>query len=218
MSAKGYEFFRGEADGAQAGAWRRLAEGLEPQTYQPGQVIYLQDSRATHFYYIVQGSVKTFLTSEEGGERILTLYRAGDILGEAAFFDGQPRVSSAIALTRCSIIAIDKAQADRVLSEDPALAMALIRYLARTVRQLSTHVDDMAFYSAEQRVARLLLSLGGEGGEEITCTHEFLGSAAGVSRVTVSRILGRLKADGVISLGYRTIRVLRPGILEDMIR
>lgn len=218
MTTTGYEFFRAEAGGATHSVWERLADGLDAQSYDQGQVIYLQGSRATHFYYIVQGSVKTFLTSEEGGERILALYRTGDILGEAAFFDEQPRVSSAIALCRCSIISIDRAQTDRIFAQEPSLAMYMIKYLARTVRQLSTHVDDMAFFSAEQRIARLLLSLGGERGEEIECTHEFLGNAAGLSRVTVSRILGRMRAQGVITMGYRTIRVVDAEFLRQLIR
>ena len=185
--------------------WSPLAEGRSSILFTSGQIIYMQDSEATHFYYIVRGTVKTFLTSESGGERILTVYHSGDILGEAAFFDEQPRVSSAMALTDCSIIAINRKQIEEVFRIHPELAMAMMKYLAGTVRILSAHVDDMAFLRADQRIARLLLSMGEKDGTEVYCTHEFLGHSVGVSRVTVSRILRGFEERGLVELGYRTV-------------
>ena len=75
------------------GVWAPLAEGQTPLLFSPGQMIYLQDTEADQFYYILKGTVKCFLSAESGEERILTMHQAGDLIGEAAFFDRQPRVS-----------------------------------------------------------------------------------------------------------------------------
>ena len=196
--------------------WEELARGLPLQEYRPGAMIYLQGSTATHFYYIGEGRVKSYLTSRDGGERILTVYRRGEILGEASFFDGQPRVTSATALTRCRIAAIDRDHCAQVFAREPRLAMSMIRYLARTVRQLSAHVDDTAFLRADQRIARLLLALAEADGVSVRCTHEFLGDAAGLSRVTVSRVLGEFQRRGLIRLGYGVVHLADPAALERM--
>lgn len=218
MPQNQYEYFRWDALGMSKDVWAPLAEGRHSVSFDQGQIIYLQDSPATHFYYIVEGAVKTFLASEDGGERILTVYRKGDILGEASFFDEQPRVSSAMALTQCQIISIDRSGAEAIFKEHPELAMAMMKYLASTVRLLSSHVDDMAFLRADQRLARLLLSMG-EGGEgQIHCTHEFLGHSLGVSRVTVSRILSEFEDAGLVKLGYRTVTLVDPeGLQRDFL-
>ena len=50
------------------------------------------------------------------------------------------------------------------VSQNPDLALAMLKYLARTVRLLSSQVDDMAFRPVPQRVAKYLLSLSPSGG------------------------------------------------------
>ena len=195
-------------------AWKIFENYRNPVTYRPGEIVYLQGDTPAEFYYLVSGRVTIFMTSESGAQRTLTVKESGNIFGEASFFDGQPRVSSATALTKCRIAAIDREHCDRTLRQNPQLSMSMIRYLAMTVRQLSTHVDDTAFLRADQRIARLLLALAEEDGVTVHCTHEFLGGAAGVSRVTVSRVLGQFQKCGMIHLGYGSIRLLEPKALE----
>lgn len=187
--------------------WTPLAEGRTAQRFAPGRLIYLQGTTADQFYYIVRGIVKCFITSESGDERILTQHRAGDLIGEAAFFDGQPRVSSAVAVTDCELVSVDRSQLGAVFARCPDLAVSMLEYLARTIRLLSAHVDG-SFLQADQRVARHLLSRCGETEDLISCTHEEIGSSIGVSRVTVSRILSALAKRGVLETGYRSLKIL----------
>ena len=69
----------------QADIWAPLAEGCRPQKWAAGQMIYLQDTEANQFYYILSGTVKCFISSPEGDERTLTLHHSGELIGEAAF-------------------------------------------------------------------------------------------------------------------------------------
>jgi CRP/FNR family transcriptional regulator len=168
----------------------------------------VQDTVATRFYYILRGKAKAFISSEDGNERILTVYRAGDLMGEASFFDEQPRVSSAVALTQCELIPIDRRLTQQLFSAHPELAMAMLKYLARTVRLLSSHVDDISFLSAGKRIARLLLTLYGDTHGFIHSTQDEIGFAVGVSRITVSRVLGEFAQKGWLKTGYRIVELL----------
>ena len=47
----------------QADIWAPLAEGCRPQKWAAGQMIYLQDTEANQFYYILSGTVKCFISS-----------------------------------------------------------------------------------------------------------------------------------------------------------
>lgn len=196
--------------------WSPLAERQTPRTYAPGQLIYLQGTEAQEFYYILSGTVRCFISSAEGDERILTLHHGGELIGEAAFFDRQPRVSSAVAVTRCALVAVDRRRLEEVFALHPDLAVSMLEYLARTVRLLSAHVDG-TFLRADQRVARYLLSLSPGTDGELRCTHEEIGSSVGVSRVTVSRVLGELERQGLLKTGYRTVRLLDHNALEKLV-
>ena len=141
------------------GPWKAFAETLPEVRCSPGHLIYLQNTEATCFYYLNSGRVKSFIQSEDGEERILHVYGPGSLFGEASFFDELPRVSSAVALTDCQIVAIDRELVTQEIAKHPELALAMMKYLARTVRLLSGQVDQMAFRPARWRVARFLLSL-----------------------------------------------------------
>ena len=76
---------------------------------------------------------------------------------------------------------------------------------------LSAQVDHMAFMQADRRIAQLLLNLAREKGDELTVSvcHEEIGELAGVSRVTVSKVLSRFAKYGWIQTGYREIVILK---------
>lgn len=193
--------------------WALLAEGRTPQLCPPGQMIYLQGTEAEQFYYIKSGTVKCFISSENGDERTLTLHRSGELIGEAAFFDGQPRISSAVAVTACQLVSVNRERLYDIFSKHPDLAMAMLEYLAKTVRLLSIHVDG-AFLQAKERIVRHLLSLTPDQKGLLHCTHEEIGSAVGVSRVTVSRVLNDLARQGLLETRYRAVRLLDAGTLS----
>ena len=196
-----------------AGIWEAFAQGRPPVRCSPGYLIYLQDTQATCFYYLRSGQVKSFLQSEDGGERVLNIYHGGSLFGEASFFDGLPRVSSAVALTPCQIVPIDREQVTQEFVRDPELALAMMKYLARTVRLLSSQVDQMAFRPARWRVASYLLSPG-----SLTCTQEDIAAAVSASRVTVSRILNEFAKTGCIWRGSRKTGPPPPERLTELSR
>lgn len=190
-----------------------LAEGRHPRKYQTGQVIYLQGTSADEFYFLQKGQARSYISSQSGGERILTIHHAGDLMGEASFFDECPRVSSAVAITDCLVISINRTSLDDIFKQHPDLALPMLQYLARTVRLLSNHVDEATFLPAGQRLARYLYSEAKEG-VPFSCTHEELGFAIGVSRVTVSRLLSDFADSGILKTGYRSITVLKRSELQ----
>lgn len=196
-----------------AGIWETFAQSRPPVRCSPGYLIYLQNTEATCFYYLKSGRVKSFIQSADGGERVLHVYMAGNLFGEASFFDELPRVSSAAALAPCEIVPIDRDLVTQEFAKNPELALALMKYLARTVRLLSSQVDQMAFRPARWRVASYLLALSSDEGM-VFCTQEEIAAAVSASRVTVSRVLSEFSKKGWVALGYRTISLLEPEKLQ----
>jgi len=94
--------------------------------------------------------------------------------------------------------------------------MNLLTYLSQTIRMLSAQVNTMTFLQADQRLAGLLLKLS--VGRTVHTTHEELACLAGVSRVTVSRILNSFAQKGLVATRYREIEILDEEGLKDFIQ
>ena len=183
-----YDSFSSPEAGLPLGLFAPFFAAGHPISYPKGQIIYIQGQEPEYLYCLGSGTVRTLMTSDEGEVRLLTTYGPGSIFGEASFFDGMPRVSTAEAATDCKIVRLSHDKVSELFRAHPELASAVITYLARTVRLLSGHVDTMSFQSAQQRLISLLLNH--PQGNEIHVTHEELAAALGLSRVTVSRLLG----------------------------
>lgn len=134
-------------------------------------------------------------------------------MGEASFFDQCPRVSSAMALEDSLVVSIDQQLLDQIFIEHPQLAQPMLRYLARTVRLLSDHVDT-ASLPAIGRVARYLLTLPRGENNTVVCTHESIGQAIGMSRISVSRAIKQLVQQGAVETGYGVVQILDESRLQ----
>ncbi len=209
-----YEYFLSQSLDLPEDVWQPFAKAGLVRRYPRGKLLYAQGETAECFYYLRAGRIKTYLSSTDGNERLLTVYKQGDILGEAAFFDGQPRVSSAQLLTNAEVAAIDRPALEACLIETPSLIFSLLKYLSGTVRMLSTHLDTTSFLPADKRIVRLLLNMDARSDHTIAGTHEEIGYALGLSRVTVSRVLNALAKKGWVALGYRSIRLLQRDALK----
>ncbi len=179
------------------------------RTYSPGEWIYREGQPAPLFYCLQEGKVRVFVTSEEGTEKTLTVYRTPAVLGEAAFFAGSLRSTSAQALEASRIVSIRRENVLTCFREQPDLALSMISSLSRTVRMLSGQIHQISFLPAEQRVADFLRQEGA-GNRDVAYTHEQIAAFVGVSRVTVSRILARFRRQGILTTRYGAIRLLAP--------
>ena len=202
--------------GPETDLWRLFAKNLPTRTYENDQMIYWQEEQADCYYCIKKGRVKVFLSSENGMEKTITIVEQG-ILGEAAFFDHMPRVSSAKALVKTELIAINRNGLIKSFSQDPDLAVHLLELMAHRVRLLSEQVDNMTFLQADQRVAQALLrhAVPGEDGIlQVNLTHEEIANLAGTTRVTVSKLLTRFAKNGWIGTRYRAVALKNPAALR----
>ena len=195
--------------------WDLLGDGRRPKRYAPGQMSYLQGEAPACFYYLQQGEARSFLSLDSGQERVLAVHHAGDLMGEASFFDRCPRVSSAMAVSPCLILPVDRQQLDAALLKHPELALPMLQYLARTVGRLSRQVGS-ASLPAPQRIARFLLEQPTADQSRLACTHEEIGQAVGASRVTVSRVLRQWSRAGIVRTGYGSLWLLDPDRLRQM--
>ena len=109
--------------------------GLQRQTFDSGERIFLQDDPATHMYVVCKGRVQviTFGT-------VLENVGPGGMFGEMAMIDDGPRSAAAMAADTTEVIAIDQAMFQHLVKSHPDFSLAVMRVLAKRIRRMNENV------------------------------------------------------------------------------
>lgn len=193
----------------------RIAELGVPRRYRTGDHVYRQGETSTWFHVVVSGRVRIYLHRPDGTERVLAYAEPGSSLGEAACFDGRPRHLGSIATQPSEVVAVSRDSLIEAAREDPQLLLEITRRIAYKQRVLQLHImiDGLP---ARERVTLLLGHLVEAYGEVALDTStrlsirpaiDELALMVGLTRVTMSRELSRLVAEGVLVKDGRTIVV-----------
>jgi len=133
--------------------------GRTISTYRKDETVFAQGDAADSVFYILQGKVKVTVLSEQGKEAVVAVLGPDEFCGEGCL-TGQPRrISTATAMTDCTIMRLEKKTMIGALSDEPAFSEFFVKHLlARTLRVEEDLVDQL-FNSSEKRLARALLLL-----------------------------------------------------------
>ena len=113
--------------------------------------------------YVLQGTVKLAVRSKLGREAVVTIVRAGDFFGEACLADQRKRERTATAMSRSTVVMIDRTDMVRALRTEPALRDRFIEHMLRRNLRAEADLLDQLVSSCEQRLARSLLLLARYG-------------------------------------------------------
>jgi CRP-like cAMP-binding protein len=174
---------------------------------------FSQGQAADAVFYLQTGRAKLTVVSEKGKEATISLLGGGDFLGEEAIAAvAGKRMASAMAITACTALKINREEMIRVLQEEHAFSGMFLKFmLARSMRTQADLVDQL-FNSSEKRLARILLLMAefGSPGEPETLippvTQEALADMIGTTRSRVSFFMNRFRKHGFIEYNGR-IRV-----------
>jgi CRP-like cAMP-binding protein len=166
--------------------------------------IFWQGQPADSVFYLRRGKVKLSVTSQQGKEAIVAVLSAGDFFGEGCLAGQSLRIATAISVTDCTLMRIDKQTMTLMLHEQHDISELFVTHLlARNIRFEGDLVDQL-FNSSEKRLARILLLLARFGKESKTATvlprinQEHLSQMVGTTRSRVSHFMNKFKNLGFI--------------------
>ena len=120
---------------------RRLARACTLKDYAPGEEILREGGTGLGLFIITSGRVEVFKTI--GERRIqLAVLGHGDVLGEMALLDDQPRSASAMALAATECLLLSRARFRALLKTRPRIAWPIVPALARRVRDLQQRLIE----------------------------------------------------------------------------
>jgi CRP/FNR family cyclic AMP-dependent transcriptional regulator len=187
-----------------------------------GTTLFAKGDPGAELFAVVSGTVKIRVPSIDGREATFNLLHAGDIFGEIALLDGQPRTADAIAATDCSLMVILRRDFLGFVHGEPKVAMKLIELLCARLRIASAREEEMVFLSLASRLVRLLLRLIEQNAtladkNRLSITQQEISGILGATRESVNKHLQILARRRVIALKRGTILVLTPRALADLV-
>jgi CRP-like cAMP-binding protein len=194
-----------------------LAQRAVERHFAADEMLFWEGEECTGIFLIVQGSVKIFKTSPAGREMMLALETAPSTVAELPLFDGGPYPASVRAVEPVATLFINKNDFQLVCRQYPDVALKLLAVVGRRLRHLVGLVESMTFGSVTQRLARLLLDAARQAGVDefdLPVTHQELASRLGTVREVVSRNLARFRAEGLIQIQGRQLRIQNRAGLE----
>lgn len=193
-----------------------LAELAFSRNFDKGQLIILADEPGDTLFIIRKGQVKVSLIHEDGREFILSMLGEGEVFGELALLDDQPRSANVFSLEETDLLMLRRTDFLQLVQGIPQIAVALLEELAARLRRTDEQVGGLALLTVHNRVAKTILRLAGDRGVKSAAgilieerpTHQQLANMAGTTRETVTRALGQLEKDGYIVCKGREILIL----------
>ncbi|HEX4975018.1 MAG TPA: Crp/Fnr family transcriptional regulator [Pseudomonadales bacterium] len=175
----------------------KISQYASSRSFPKNTVIINEGDDTDSLYLIDKGSVKVYLSDNNGKEVIINTLESGEYFGELAILSSGKRSASVMTLENTTLSLINKNNFKNLLLNQPTIAYVLIENLAQRVRELTENIKSLALQDVYGRVVKTLLSLSEpiqlENADKRVIrkriTQQEIASRVGSSREMVARIL-----------------------------
>ena len=187
-----------------------------PRAIRKGERLFRDGQSFGDIFAVRSGSFKSSLTTDNGREQVIGFHLPGDFLGLQGIA-GQRHACDALALEDAEVCAMRFEHVETLSRELPPVQHLFYRLMSSEILRETQAIVMLGSLRAEGRVAAFLLDLldrlKARGFSEtemvLRMTREDIGSFLGLKLETVSRVLAKLSASGLIRVDNRHVRVLQ---------
>jgi len=185
-----------------------LVAGATTRSLRTGETLFRAGDVGDGCYRLDEGLLKVSLISSEAEERIIAILKPGAIVGDLAVMDGLPRSATVVAFTDCKLHFISRALFELFAHNHPKIYEHLVKVLATRLRDTDETIASLAFLSMKGRLARALLELSENLGQEsdsgairipYMISQRDLAAMAGVARENTNRVLTEWERMGLVT-------------------
>ncbi|MGD8623076.1 MAG: Crp/Fnr family transcriptional regulator [Anaerolineae bacterium] len=186
-------------------------------TGRRGKIFYMPEDTSEVLFLLKQGHVQLYRISPDGKKLVIATVGPGAVFGEMALIGQGMHNTFAEALEDCVLCIMSREDVERMLLTKPRVALRIFEALGSRLRETETRLEEIAFKGIPARLASLLLQLAEDRDSDIISgmTHQDLGEQIGTYRETTTQTLNTFKAEGLINIGRKRIKILdREGLAE----
>ena len=198
----------------------RGLSGSSVETIERGKTIFFPGDPAERVYLLRRGAVRLSRVYESGEEITVALLRENSLFGVLSLLTGQrsDRFYHAIAFTRVEMVTAPATSVRRAIEQYASVGLLLLQGLSSRILQTETMIETLTHRDMSSRLVSFLLVLcrdfGVPSSEGITIdlrlSHQAIAEAIGSTRVTITRLLGDLRNEGLVQIDRKKITVFDP--------
>ncbi|MBT6878288.1 MAG: Crp/Fnr family transcriptional regulator [Gammaproteobacteria bacterium] len=201
-----------------------------------GDPLFKKGDSASHFYIVRTGCAKQFLTSSSGHEKTLDVVRPSTALAEIQMFlDQAEHYCNCEMLEDGELFEFNCAEYMKILHQHPAYALPLISALSHKIQHQTEEIGNLTLADARHRLTHYIFSqiecdekhqcdptsLECESSDscalQLPTPKATIASLLSIQRETFSRILGKMKAEEIISVKGSRIQITNLKKLRDSV-
>lgn len=183
-----------------------LERRSQMKKFPKGSPIYLPSQPADSVMLIADGLVKIGHLTTDGKVSTLAFVKTGELFGELSLFDADERGEYCEAVETTTVIRIPRDAILTLMTSELDIALGVTKLVGLRRQRIENRLRNLLFTSNQQRLAHLLLDLAEqfgvttEGGIRLglKLSHQEIANLIGTTRETVTIMLGKMKADGLI--------------------
>jgi CRP-like cAMP-binding protein len=205
-------------------ARREILDAARPKMLAAREVLAAEGDPAAAFYVVVVGHLKLSKVTPDGREVIARFIGPGDPYGGVVVLGHPAYPLSATAIEPARVLGWDQAEAAGLAARHPQFRTNILNEIARHMTDALDRVSELSTERVSQRLARTLLRLaehdGHARGQAIEIAHPItrqeLADLVGTTLFTVSRLLSRWEAKGLVASTRGHVTLSQPAGIEEI--
>lgn len=192
------------------------------RAFVEGSLIFSEGDRADFLPTVLSGRVKMVRYPEPGKEVIIGTFGTGEIFAIPPALDGKRFPSTAIAMEDSRILMLPRPQFLELLQSSPEFSAVIMQRMCGILRDRSDTIHVLSTQSAEQRVAKVLLSLLEKEKPQlpvkVTLRRQDIAEMSGLTLESTIRSIRKLADRGLVTIVRGKIVIESTDGLEKLIR
>ncbi len=212
----------GNLTGEQLAALERKSQ---MKRFPKGSPIYLPSQPADSVMLVANGLVKICHLTGEGKVSTLAFVKTGELFGELSLFDEDERGEYCEAVEATVVIRIPSQAIKSLMTSQLDVALGVTKLIGLRRRRIENRLRNLLFTSNQQRLNHLLLDLADQFGVAVedgirlglSLTHQEIANLIGTTRETVTIMLGKMKAEGLVGGKRQSVVLTDIGRIADSV-
>jgi CRP/FNR family cyclic AMP-dependent transcriptional regulator len=188
--------------------WRWLGESTTMLTCERGRVFYTPEETGEVVFILKRGKVDLYRLTADGRKLVVATLSPHAIFGEMGLIGQGMYGCYAEAAEDCLICVLSRSDLQALIRRNPDVGLRLLDELGKRLQQREAELEALAFRTLPARLASLLLREADAYGTVAGYSHQDLAERLGTYRETVSQLLGKFRAEGLVAIEPRRIRLL----------
>ena len=183
--------------------------------FAKGKHLFREGDGCSSYVLVVSGSIRVYRIGAEGQEILLYRISAGQscMLTTTCLLGKKNYPAEGVAENDVELVMLPAKLFERLMMDSSLFRQHVMEQISERICDMMLLIEDVAFGSMDQRVARLLLNRAELEGDTLLCTHQELASELGTAREVISRMLKSFEQRGWVALSRGAIVLVERSLL-----